>query len=100
MTIKEIVDKMDFEEVADAQLDSKKRITLKKIKSEIRQYKIYVNTAGQIILDPQVMIPASEAWLFKNKKALAAVRKGLEESAAGKVVERKSMAKHADDKID
>jgi hypothetical protein len=27
-------------------------------------YHIYANSAGQIVLDPQVTIPPSEAWLF------------------------------------
>ena len=30
-----------------------------------------------IILDPQVAIPASELWLFKNKKALEMVEIGM-----------------------
>ena len=32
-------------------------------------------------------IPASEAWLFKNPEALAAVRQGLAEAQSGQFVE-------------
>ncbi|MCI0684733.1 MAG: hypothetical protein L0Y71_21765 [Gemmataceae bacterium] len=33
----------------------------------------------QVILKPAVAIPAKEAWLYKNEKALDLVRKGLAE---------------------
>jgi hypothetical protein len=35
--------------------------------------------------NPHVKIPLSEKWLFKNKKALAAVRQGLKEAKEGRV---------------
>jgi len=31
------------------------------------------------------LIPASEAWIYKNKKALDSVQKGLRQAAKGKV---------------
>lgn len=34
----------------------------------------------QVILKPAVAIPAKEAWLYKNEKALDLVRKGLAEA--------------------
>ena len=46
---------------------------------------MYRNRIGQIVLDPQVTIPASEAWLFKNPAAIASVRKGLADAAKGRV---------------
>jgi hypothetical protein len=66
--------------------DSKKRIVLSKatIADDIT-YHIYVNSSGQIILDPQVSIPAAEAWLFKDKNSLEAVLTGLKESSDGKI---------------
>jgi hypothetical protein len=48
-------------------------------------YHIYSNDLGQIVLDPQVTIPASEVWLFKSPEALASVRRGLSDAAKGKV---------------
>jgi len=36
--------------------------------------------------DPQVSDPASEVWLYRNPKALASVRQGLQEAAEGKAV--------------
>jgi hypothetical protein len=62
------------------------------IKEDIT-YHIYSNDLGQILLDPQVTIPASEAWLFKDPEALASVRRGLADAAKGKVskVDMKSL---------
>jgi len=57
-------------------------------------FHIYSNSVGQIVLDPQVPIPASELWLFENKEALTAVDKGMAESIRGQVIKRGSFAKY------
>jgi len=78
--------------------DAKKRIVLPRaVAEEGVTYDIYRNDLGQIILDPQVRVPAYEAWLFKNPEALAAVKQGLVESAQGRTRSRGSFAGHADD---
>ena len=66
--------------------DTRKRVVLPSdlVKEDII-YHIWYNSFGQILLDPQVTIPASEAWLFKNPKAFASVRRGLGDVAQGKV---------------
>jgi len=66
--------------------DAKKRVVLPKalVKEGIR-YHIYTNKFGQIVLDPQVTVPASEVWLFNNPVALASVQRGLADAAQGKV---------------
>jgi hypothetical protein len=58
-------------------------------------YHIYSNKVGQIILDPQVTIPVSEAWLFENKNALDSVDRGMAEAAKGQLIDRGSFAKYA-----
>ena len=66
--------------------DAKKRVVLPKaLVPEGVVYHIYSNIVGQIVLDPQVTIPASEAWLFNNPEALASVRRGLDDAAHGRV---------------
>lgn len=66
--------------------DAKKRIVLPKaLVGEGITYHIYSNKFGQIVLDPQVTIPASEAWLFNNPDALASVQRGLSDAAQGRV---------------
>ncbi len=76
-----------FEKVADSvKPDAKRRVVLQKVQvQEGITYHIYRNRIGQILLDPQVTIPASEIWLFNNPKALASVRRGLSDAAKGRV---------------
>ena len=91
----------ELKPISDVRLDSKSRVCLpKSVRSGSVVYRIYANEEGQIVLDPQVLIPASEAWLYKNKDALASVRRGLAEAKAGKRVKMKSLAKHADDELE
>jgi len=68
--------------------DSKRRVLLpKQVIKEGVLYHIYANDKGQIVLDPQVTIPASEAWLYQNKDALALVHQGLSDAAEGRLSE-------------
>lgn len=78
--------------------DAKKRVVLPKVLvREGITYHVYYNRIGQIVLDPQVSIPASELWLFENKDALASVDRGMLESQSGKSVKRGSFAKYVKD---
>jgi hypothetical protein len=82
-----IIKDTDFSAMAkNIKPDAKKRVVLPKalVKEDVL-YHVYANSFGQIILDPQVTIPASELWLFENKEALASVRRGLSDAAKGKV---------------
>ena len=83
----EIIKDTDFKRVAESvKPDAKKRVVLPKVQVlEGVTYHIYSNSIGQIILDPQVTIPASEVWLFNNPDALASVQRGLLDAAQGKV---------------
>jgi hypothetical protein len=82
-----IIRDADFEKVADSvKPDAKRRVVLQKVQvQEGVSYHIYSNSIGQILLDPQVTVPASEVWLFNNPKALASVRRGLSDAAQGRV---------------
>lgn len=83
---KNIVKDADFEEYGEVRVDSKNRITLGAGGAKVSSYKLYRNSLGQYILDPQVAIPAYEAWLFQNEKAKAALQQGLEDAKAGKLI--------------
>ena len=76
--------------------DSRKRVVLPKtvVKQGVAYY-VYHNSLGQIILDPQASIPASELWIFENKDILASIDRGMRESLKGKTVSRGSFAKRA-----
>jgi len=76
--------------------DSRKRVVLPKaVVREGVTYYVYHNSIGQIILDPQVSIPASELWVFENKDILASIDRGMRQSLVGKTIDRGSFAKRA-----
>ena len=84
----------------DVRPDAKKRVTLAKALTAFEEdvhFDVYRNNSGQIVLDPQVSIPAREAWLYRNPEALASLRRGLQESAEGKTVSLGSFAQYADE---
>jgi hypothetical protein len=83
MVIKDMV----FKKMADSvRPDVKRRVVLHGIQiQEGITYHIYKNSIGQIVLDPQVTIPASEIWLFHNPQALESVRRGLKDASHGRV---------------
>ncbi len=88
MAKKNVIRDSNFEEYGEARVDSKNRITLgRSAPGKISSYKIYRNAMGQIILDPQVSIPAHEAWLYQDKKAMKLVQKGLDQIKKGQVVD-------------
>ena len=81
-----IIKNSDFRLVAEfAQPDTKKRLSLGAALAGAGAFNVYRNTLGQLILDPVKAVPASEAWLHENPKALASVWRGMEQSAKGQV---------------
>ena len=80
--------------------DTKGRIALGKLARGISSFHATTDEKGRIILEPYTEIPASEKWLFDNKPALAAVKKGLSEAAAGRVKSRGSFARFANNEMD
>ena len=79
----------DFEEIESKSIDQRHRLILPLIQgtAEIKRVKIYINSQGEVLIRPVVEIPASEMWLYRNKKALASVKRGLEQAAKGEVKE-------------
>ncbi|HWF17787.1 MAG TPA: hypothetical protein VG754_00885 [Verrucomicrobiae bacterium] len=76
--------------------DSKKRLSLSKALADASvTFNVYVNTLGQIVLDPHKKIPAHEAWVFEDKEILASLKRGLKQAAQGKTRSLGSFAKHA-----
>ena len=73
--------------------DSRKRVVLPRgVAYEGVTYFVYHNSIGQIVLDPQASIPASELWVFENKDILASIDRGMRESLGGKTIKRASFA--------
>ena len=87
----------DFEEITEARVDAKHRVTLgRTLARQVRSCRIYRNAHGQVILDPMVSIPAYETWLFKSRRAGALVRQGLEDARQGRLIKAKEdFSRHA-----
>ncbi len=83
----------------DIRPDSRNRVSLGRALDNLgdASFDVYRDEKGRIILDPRVSIPASEAWLFRNKKAIDSVRRGLSDAAEGKARSLGSFAAYAED---
>ena len=75
----------DFEELGTKSIDERKRLTLGNVLEGFERIQIFKNGRGEVLLKPLIEIPASEVWLYKNKKALTSVKKGLKQAAEGKI---------------
>ena len=76
-------------------VDSRKRISLSKLLPELPVSSVRAHLEGdKIILEPMVEIPAREAWLYQNKKALNKVKTGLSEMGT---IKRDSFAKYTNE---
>jgi len=82
-----------------ARLDKRGRLTLGTEVSS-RQYRVMINEAGQILLDPVINIPERELWLWKNREAIDSLKKGMEQAASGDLHDLGSFANYADEEID
>lgn len=83
----------------DVRPDSRKRVALGRALEDLEDpsFNVYKDEAGRIILEPHVSIPASEAWLFRNRKALDSVRRGLDDLSRGDMTAGPSFAAFAGD---
>mgnify|MGYP001614832393 CR=1 FL=1 len=92
MKTEDILRTEDFEKVTQLKPDSRNRINLSKVVAKAMlamsgdtMFRVYINSTGQIILDPLVTIPAHESWIYKNPKAFKSVQRGLEDAKAGRI---------------
>jgi len=103
----------EFEFVGEGGIDERKRLSLAKALGTLKEhlgelgapledlhFRVYVNSAGQILLDPALTVPVREMWLYRNPAALRKVREGLAHAAAGKLRNLGSFAKYADEEIE
>lgn len=68
-------------------LDTRNRVCLTQFlpsNLEISSFRAH-QEGNKIILEPLVEIPSEEHWLYKNPKAMASVKKGLEDIKEGRV---------------
>ncbi len=79
--------------------DSRGRLTLGQV-AKAKSYRVMVNDAGQILLDPVVSIPERELWLWQNPDALASVQRGIQQSAAGETHDLGSFTQYTNLELD
>jgi hypothetical protein len=80
--------------------DTKGRVALGELARDVSSFRVTVDEHHRIVLEPYAEVPATEKWLFENSQALASVKRGLADSAVGKVRERGSFAKYVDEPDD
>lgn len=76
--------------------DARGRLTLGSAARDA-DYRVFVNERGQILLDPVVPIPASEAWLWENPSLRASMDRALREAEAGEFEDLGSFSEFADE---
>jgi hypothetical protein len=76
--------------------DARGRLTLGAV-AKHADYQVLVNERGQILLDPVIPIPASEAWLWENASLRASMERALGQAAEGAFEDLGSFAQYADD---
>jgi hypothetical protein len=78
--------------------DSKGRVTLGKLAKGVSSFHvIHDEQKGIIVLEPYTEIPMKESWLYENKKALNQLKKGITDSADGKVAFKEDFSKYLND---
>lgn len=75
----------EFQEIGTRTIDSRNRLTVGELVQGLKRVRIYKNRFGEILIKPMLEIPASEIWLFQNKKAFESVQRGLKEISEGKI---------------
>ncbi len=81
--------------IINLSVDSRKRISLGKLLPDIPLSSVRAYVDGdKIVLEPMVEVPAREAWLYQNEKALNKVKTGLSEQGT---IKRGSFAEYAED---
>lgn len=76
--------------------DARGRLTLGSAAKDA-DYRVLVNEKGQILLDPVVPIPASEAWLWENPSLRASMERALRQAEAEEFEDLGSFAPFVDE---
>jgi hypothetical protein len=74
--------------------DARGRLTLGSAAQDA-DYRVLTNDKGQILLDPVVPIPVSEAWLWQNPALRASMQRALSQVEAGEFENLGSFARFA-----
>lgn len=88
-------DSHDFETVAEAEVDSRGRVSLGRVGAEPgRRYRVERNVDGVLLLIPVVSIPEREMIVWRNPELAAEIRQGLNEADTGETVDLGSFGQY------
>jgi hypothetical protein len=76
--------------------DGRGRLTLGSVAKDA-DYRVLVNERGQILLDPVLPIPVSEAWLWENPALRASMERALNQAEANEFEDLGSFAPFVDE---
>ena len=77
-------DHQEFETVAEAEVDSRGRVSLGRAGAEPgRRYRVERNVDGVLLLIPVVSIPEREMVVWRNPDLMVEIREGLEAAERG-----------------
>ncbi|MDQ3522490.1 MAG: hypothetical protein M3434_09175 [Gemmatimonadota bacterium] len=79
--------------------DARGRLTLGSA-ARNADYRVLVNEKGQILLDPVVPIPASEAWLWESPSLRASMERAMRQAESDEFEDLGSFAQSADEDDD
>ncbi len=85
-------------------MDDKQRICLTRVLSKderenFNSFRMY-REEGKIILEPVAEVPEKDHWIYKDRKALASLMKGIKDAEEGRLHDLGSFAKYAEDDED
>jgi hypothetical protein len=100
-SVEESTTESAFRRVGEADTDGRRRISLGRVGNpEHHRYEVYENDHGELLLVPVVSIPARELAVLQNPALHAALLRGLEQAAYGKVVNLGSFSEFLDEDDD
>ena len=72
---------------ATVNMDDKQRICLTRVLSKderenFSSFRIY-REKGKIVLEPVAQVPEKDHWIYKDRKALASLMKGIKDAGGG-----------------
>lgn len=82
-------------------MDNKQRICLTRVLSKderenFSSFRIY-RQKGKIVLEPVAQVPEEDHWIYKDRKALASLMKGIKDAEEGRLHDLGSFAKYAEE---
>lgn len=87
---------LDFKQIKNSSVaDKRGRLTIGTVAKQ-KNYRVAINSLGQILLDPIVSVPQRESWLWQNQAASQSLKQGLIEASENKITDLGSFADYAD----